>query len=459
MSKLLVPHAYQQLGQQFLVDTPRCNLWAGMGMGKCVMSILALDTLRIAGMSEGPALVIGPLRVARDTWPEEVLKWEQYKHWKVSAVVGTESQRRAALRVKADIYTVNYEQLPWLVKLLGASWPFRVVIADESTRLKGYRIKQGGQRVHAVGEIAHRLIDRWINLSGTPAPNGLGDLWGQAWFLDRGERLGRSFKAFEDRWFKRNYSGYGLRPVGCADEEIKSRMRDLSLTLDPKDYFDLKEPIVKEVTVELPAAARKAYDELEAEFFTQVGGHDIEVFNSAALSQKCLQAASGAVYVKRGSQEYATLHDEKLDALESIVEEAGGMPVLVSHWFDSARDRILKRFKGSVNLSTVDGMKAFKKGHARIGLGHPGSIGHGYDGLQHVTNIMANFDHTWDSELSRQIYERIGAVRQAQAGYERPVWVYNIVAARTLDSVVIARNQGKVTVEDSLRAYMIRRAA
>ncbi len=439
-----------------MFDHPRCNLWAGMGTGKTVSTLMVYDALSIAGLVNSPLLVLGPLRVAAETWPEEPAKWEQYRHLKVSAICGTEAQRKKALRTPAHIYTCNYEQVPWLVKTLGASWPFRMVVADESTRLKGFRLTQGGMRAHALAKVAHQYVDRWINLTGTPAPNGLADLWGQAWFIDRGQRLGRSFSAFEQRWFARNYSGYGLRPVGCADEEIKSRLRDVSLTLDPKDWFDLKVPIERTVEVVLPPAARKVYDDLEKELFAEIGEHEIEVFNAAALSQKCLQAASGAVYTKH--LEWVDLHDGKLDALESIMEESGGMPLLVSYWFQSAHARILKRFgKKCADLSTTSGMKQFKAGDAAMGIAHPKSLGHGYDGLQHVTNIMVNYDHTWDSELSRQIFERIGPVRQAQAGYERNVWVYNIVAKSTLDPVVIARNTGKVTVEQGLKDYMKRR--
>lgn len=453
--KLLVPQPYQPIAVDFMFDHPRCNLWAGMGMGKTVSSLMVVDALDMAGITSSPTLVLGPLRVASETWPEEPAKWEQYQHLKIVAICGTLAQRQKALRTKADIYTCNYEQLEWLVETLGASWPFRQVIADESTRLKGFRLMQGGKRAHALAKIAHQYVDRWINLTGTPAPNGLQDQWGQSWFIDRGKRLGRSFSAFGQRWFARNYNGFGLRPVGCADKEIKELLRDVTLTLDPKDWFDLKEPIVRAVEFELPPAARKVYDDLEKDYFAKVGDHNVDVFNAAALSQKCLQAASGAIYTTH--PDWTVLHNAKLDALESIMEESGGMPLLVSYWFQSAQARLLKRFgKKCADLSTKDGMKQFKAGDAAMGIAHPKSLGHGYDGLQHVTNIMVNFDHTWDSELSRQIFERIGPVRQAQAEYERNVWVYNLIAKRTLDEVVIARNSGKVTVEEALRAYMKR---
>lgn len=455
----LTPHQYQQIAVEFMVDHERCNLWAGMGMGKTVAALMADDVLRLAGDTTGPTLALGPLRVARDVWPAEPLKWDQYADIKIIPIVGTTAQREAALRQKGNFFTCNYDQLEWLVERLGDSWPFETVIADESTRLKGYRMNSGGRRVTALAEVAHAHTRRWINLTGTPAPKGLEDLWGQNWFVDHGQRLGRTHTAFMSRFFRPKFSGYGVELMPFSDKLIHEALKDVTLTLDPKDWFDIQEPITKVVKVELPARARKVYDDLEDELFAELMSGDkifeIEVFNQAGLTNKCLQVASGAVYTQHPAWE--AVHGEKLEALASVVEEAGGMPVLVSIDFQFDKERILNAFKGAVDISTPKGYKKFRDGDARIGVAHPGSMGHGIDGLQYVTNIICYYGHTWRAEWTRQILERIGPVRQLQAGFQRPVWVYQIVARKTLDLAVLDRAKGQLRVEDALREYMKRR--
>ena len=446
---------YQPLGIDFILKRQRCNLLAGMGMGKSLISLTALDTLGIAGMIDGPTLILGPLRVARDTWRDEAAKWAHLKDMIISPIVGTLKQRIEALKRPANIYTCNYEQLPWLVSYLGDNWPFETVIADESTRLKGFRSKQGGKRASVLKNVAHTKVNRWINLTGTPTPNGLLDLWGQMWFVDQGARLGRTYSAFVNRWFykKPNSGDYGpLVAHSHAEKEIYELIKDVCLTLDPKDWFDLEEPIVNKVEIKLPPAVMKLYKEFEATMFAELqGGAELEVFNAAALTNKCLQLANGAVYNGDG---YTEVHKEKLEALESIVAESGGMPVLVAYNFVSDKERIMKAFPKSVLLSTAEGMKAFRSGDAPIGLAHPKSMGHGIDGLQNTTNILVRFGHDWNLEERLQMLERIGPVRQAQAGHKRPVIVYDIIAKGTVDETVLARHVTKRKVQDLLLEAM-----
>lgn len=455
MRKQVKFKAYQPIGVDFILQRQRGNLFAGMGMGKGLISLTALDTLRIAGMIQGPTLVLGPKRVAESTWSDEAAKWQHLQDTTVSPVVGTLKQRIAALKRSADVYTCNYEQLPWLVSYLGDAWPFETVIADESTRLKSFRLKQGGKRAHALHAVAHTKVNRWVNLTGTPSPNGLLDLWGQMWFIDQGKRLGRSFTAFQNRWFhKKPNSGEfaPLIPHAHAEREIYDLIKDVCLTLDPKDWFDLQEPVVNVIEVKLSPATMKLYKEFEDTMFTELAnGNELEVFNAAALTNKCLQFANGAVYNGDG---YTEVHNAKIEALESIVAESGGMPVLVAYNFVSDKERILKAFPKAALLSTADGMKAFKSGNAPIGLAHPKSMGHGIDGLQDVTNILARFGHDWNLEERLQMLERIGPVRQAQSGHNRPVMVYDIVAKNTVDETVLARHITKRKVQDLLLEAM-----
>jgi len=356
------------------------------------------------------------------------------------------------------VYTCNYENLSWLVAHYGERWPFGHVIADECTRLKGFRLKQGTQRARALGTIAHTKIRHFTGLTGTPSSNGLLDLWGQMWFVDAGQRLGRSFEAFRQRWFQKSFDGYGCAPLPFAQEEIQAAIRDVCLAIDAKDYFDLKTPIVNNIYVELPVAARKKYIEMEREMFTQIEGRDVEAFNAAARTQKLLQLCNGAVYVDPliesdahpKAKEWRELHDVKLDALESIVEEAGGMPILVSYEFRSDLARILRAFPQARVLdakqSTEDDWNA---GKIPMLLAHPMSAGHGLN-LQDGGNILVFFSSNWSLELDMQIIERIGPVRQLQSGHDRNVYIHRIIASDTVDEVVMARREDKRTVQDVL---------
>lgn len=233
------------------------------------------------------------------------------------------------------MFTTNYEQLPWLVEDLYGKWPFRTVVADEATKLKGFRLRQGTKRAQALAKVAHTKVERWINLTGTPASNGLEDLWGQTWFLDAGKRLGRTFSAFRERWFRPIKVGQFNRwvPTEWAQEEIQQRLSDICLTLDPRDWFDIKKPIVNVIYVDLPSSAKARYRELERDLFTVIGSAEIEVFNAAARSIKCLQLANGAAYVdpdRYGEGAWVEVHSEKLDALEDLANETGDDPLLVA---------------------------------------------------------------------------------------------------------------------------------
>lgn len=437
-----------------LLDRDRCALWAGMGMGKTSTALAMADVLHnLHGVNE-PTLVLAPLRVARSTWPDEARKWRRFSTMDVVPIVGDERERTAALKRDAPIYTTNYEQLPWLVEHLGNRWPFRQVVADESTRLKSFRLKQGGQRARALGRIAHTRVKRFVQLTGTPAPNGLADLWGQLWFIDAGQRLGRTHTGFMQRWFRQGHDGFSMLPLPHAQHEIQDLLRDVCLTLDPKDWFDLREPIVNTLRVEMPKKARAAYDEMEREMFTQLEGHDIEAFGAAARTMKCLQLANGAAYVDDKADTFVELHDAKLQALESVLEEANGAPVLVAYHFKSDRARILRAFPHAIDVATKDGLKAAQAGKGRLWLGHPASMGHGVDGLQEHCNQAVFFGHWWDLEQRLQFIERIGPVRQAQAGKDRPVFIHNIVATDTVDELVLARHESKREVQDLLKDAM-----
>ena len=460
-AKPFTPRPYGKLITDHILNHSRCAVWADMGMGKTVSALNAVDALLLAG-EEAPTLAIAPLIVARDTWPEETRKWQHLSGMDVVPIIGSAKERLTALKYEAELYTVNYENLPWLVEHYKDRWPFRNVIADESRRLKSFRLRQGGKRTAALAKVAHTKIKRFIQLTGAPAPNGLTDLWGQAWFLDGGQRLGRTYDAFRQRWFQRSFDGYSVDPLPHAQAQIQEALSDLCLRVDASDWFDLEEPIHVPVYVDMPVKARVKYKEMEKEMFTQIDDRHAEAFNAAARTQKCLQLANGAVYVDplikgeehRGPKEWKEVHDVKLQALESIVSEAGGEPVLVAYHFRSDLARLRKAFPKARVLSDAKQLREFKSGKYEMGLGHPASIGHGVDGLQDYCHRIVFFGHWWDMDQRDQIIARIGPVRQFQAGQKRPVYIYDIIARETVDETVLARHETKRDVQDLLLEAM-----
>lgn len=462
MSQQFKARDYQLSIVDHIVQHPRCNIWSGMGTGKSCSTLTALDFLLNVMGEAGPALVLAPLRVAASTWPAEAKKWAHLAHLRVVPVIGDKAAREAALRQAGDVFTMNYENLPWLrlhLEERGEPWPFRIVVADESTRLKSFRVRQGGARAQALGQIVHKHVDRFINLTGTPAPNGLSDLWGQAWFLDGGQRLGRSFSAFENRWFatkkKHPNDQYGEKfAMPGAQSQIEGALRDVTITVRAADFLDLPPLVENVIEVDMPPSAQRHYKELERELFTQLAsGEDVEVFNAAALTMKCLQCANGAMYLDKeryGPDKWIEVHDAKLDALESIIEEAAGAPVLVAYHFKSDLARLCRAF-GSGRVLDADPatIADWNAGKIPLLFAHPASAGHGLN-LQDGGNIIVFFGLWWNLEEHEQIIERIGPTRQAQAGHNRPVFVHRIVARGTVDELVVARLKTKASVQSLL---------
>ena len=459
MTQTFTPRAYQSQIMNWALEHDRCAIWAGMGMGKTVATLTVLDTLSL--VESGPALVLAPLRVAMSTWPDEARKWSHLRQVEISAIVGTPTERKAALKRDVGVYTINYDNLPWLIDQLGAKWPFSTVVADESTRLKSFRLRQGGVRAQALARVAHTKIKRFVELTGTPSPNGLEDLWGQAWFLDAGVRLGRTFGAFQSRWFQSlpGPAGYQqTRPLAHAQAEIEDKLRDLAISLDARDWFDIDEPIVNVIKVELPKKARAIYRDMEREMFASLGdGTEIEVFSAAAKSIKCLQLANGAAYTDGDT--WSEVHDVKLQALEEIIAEAAGAPVLVAYHFKSDLARLQHAFPQGRHLdANPQTIRDWNAGKIPVLFAHPASAGHGLN-LADGGNILAFFGHWWNLEEYQQIIERIGPTRQTQAGHPRPVFVHHIIAADTVDELVMARRETKREVQDLLLDAMKARRA
>lgn len=466
---------YQHLMVDEAIKVPKCALWSFMGSGKTVSVLTAIDRMQLAGMLDKPTLVIAPLRVARDVWPKEPTKWPHIGHLRVVPMIGSAVERADAFHIPADVYTINFENLEWLIEQWGSHWPYGMVVIDESTKLKSLRANirenaagtkwvqgEGGKRAKALLKVTYEhKTPRMIELTGTPSPNGLMDLWGQLFFLDHGKRLGRVFDAFQTRWFRPKFDGFGYEPLPHAQEQIQAALKDLCMSLKPEDWFDLAEPIVRPIYVTLPPEARKAYREMEKELYTEIQGQKVEAFNAGAKTMKTLQMASGAAYLGSpddpGERKWVESHTAKLDALEEIQEEAAGMPLLVGYTFKSDLARILKRFPKAVHFSNKKGIQErWDAGSIPMLVAHPASMGHGLD-LQHGTNILVRFSSDWNGENFDQMLERIGPVRQEQSGYKRSVFEYRIIAQGTVDEDVYESHESKRSVQDVLMDGMRRR--
>ena len=473
-----IPREYQSISTDFILDNPRCAIWAFMGAGKSVATLTAIDLLQLSGMDNRPPLILAPKRVAQSTWPDEVKKWKHLQHMEVSAIVGTEVERMMALRnPNAAVFTMNYENIPWLMEKLGDKWPFGRIIADESTKLKSLRqtertsvkgkvFQQGGggsKRAGMLAKIAHSKCTGWVNLTGTPAPNGLLDLWGQTWPLDKGERLGRSFEAFKGRWFQsiiHKGSEYPtVSPLPFAQEQISNALRDICLSLKAEDYFDLDEAVKTKVMVTLPDKAMGLYKDMQRKMYIEIEKIGVEAFNAASKSAKCHQLANGAIYVEPDveddnapkAKEWKESHDVKIQALESIVNEWNGSPILVAYHFKSDLARLMKAFpKGRMLDDKPATIRDWNAGKIPLLFAHPASAGHGLN-LQDGGHIIVYFSINWNLEEHMQIFDRLGPVRQFQSGHNRLVYVYYILARGTIDEDMMDRLDGKFSVQDALR--------
>lgn len=457
MTQAFTPRAYQSQITGHILAHPRCGVWADMGLGKTVATLTAIDALILLGEAglDSPVLVLAPKRVAISTWPDEIRKWQHLSHLIARTITGTAQERAKALQTPAHLYTMNYENLPWLVDLLGDAWPFETVICDESTKLKGFRLRQGAQRAKVLSKIAHTKIKRLVELTGTPSPNGLQDLWGQIWFLDSGQRLGRSFQAFTDRWFKTGHDGYSLIALPHAQNEIQDRLRDVCIRVDANDHFDIEQPIINRIYLDLPPGARKLYREMEKEMFMALDGHEIEAFSAAARTMKCLQIANGAAYIDE-SHAWKEIHDIKLQTLDEIIEEAAGAPVLVAYHFKSDLARLQAAFPvGRVLDADPDTIRAWNACEIPLLFVHPASAGHGLN-LQDGGHRLVFFSVNWNLEEHQQIIERIGPIRQRQAGHHRPVFIHYLLARGTVDELVLERLETKKAIQDILLSAMKR---
>ena len=452
-----VPRPYQRIGTKFLVDHPRAMLVADPGLGKTGMTLSALDMLKLGGSNFFPALVLGPKRVADVVWTNEQEKWDAFQDLSIVKVMGEADVRKAALRKSiADVYVMNYENVPWLVETFGGGdkWPFKIVIADESSKLKGHRMQKGGVRAKALSDIA-RFTGRWWNLTGTPCPNGLQDLWGQMWFVDYGERLKRTYTAYLEAFFMEDRYSHKIKTQAGQDEAIHELVKDRMMVFRAEDWLDIKKPQYIPVSVELPPQAMATYKEMEKEYFINLDDKDIEAGTAAVKSTKLLQLASGSVWDDERNSH--AVHDAKIEALEDIVEQLAGQPLLVSYWWRFDVPRILKAFPQARVYNGKKDEDDWNDGKIKIMLLHEQSA-YGLN-LARVCRDICFYSYFWNAELWQQMIERIGPARQVQLNTGKVVRVWAIQGQGTLESAVIDSNMGKISIEQALKRARAQRLA
>ena len=447
------PRLYQQLGTQFMLDHPRCEIIAEPGMGKTGMTLSLLDLLKLVGSNFMPALIFAPKRVADVVWTAEARKWSTFKDLSVVQITGTEKQRLEILSApRSDVYVCNYELAEWLVSLWPQEkWPFKVVVADECSRLKGFRLNKGTKRSSALAKIA-QFTGRWINLTGTPCPLGLNDLWAQYYFLDQGQRLKRSYTAFMEAYFIENQYTRRITPQHGAEAAIHDAIKDITIVFRAEDWLDIKKPQLIPVEFELPPKVREQYRRMEREFFVEVDEAAIEAGTAAIKSSKLLQIAAGSIIDTETEVTHA-VHDSRLEALDDVLEQIGSAPLLVSYWWAADPPRILAHLARQKIMARLYRGKAdevdWNKRKFRVMLLQEQSA-FGLNLHEPCRDIM-HYSYTYSAELWQQMVERVGPARQEQAGKTCVVRVWYAIAKGTIDGDVIDSNFGKITVEQALK--------
>lgn len=390
--------------------------------------------------------MVAPLRVARDTWPQELEKWSHLDHLIWSVAVGTESERKAALLKKADIYIINRENIQWLVEDSGIPFNYDMVIIDELSSFKNHKAK----RFKALMKVRPH-IKRVVGLTGTPTGNGLMDLWAEFRLLDMGKRLGRFIGKYRDDYFipdKRNGQIiFSYKPLPFAEDAIYRQISDITISMKSTDHLKMPELISSEYPVKLSEPERKRYEELKRDLVLQLPGGDITAANAASLSGKLSQMANGAVY--SDTQEIIRIHDRKLDALDDLIEAANGKPVLVAYWFRHDLERITERLQhNKIKFSRLDSTKSIRSwnnGELPVALIHPASAGHGLN-LQQGGSTLIWFGLTWSLELYQQTNARLW--RQGQT--ENTVVVQHIITKDTIDGRILKALREKNSTQAAL---------
>ena len=421
------PYEYQEYATRFIQTHEVSAIFLDCGMGKSVITLTAIKRLLAKGKARR-VLVVAPLRGAQTTWPDEIQKWDHLKGLTYAVAVGSEEKRKAALAKKADITIINRENVEWLVAKSGQKWCYDTVVLDELSSFKSYQAKRFKYLLKV-----RPFVSRIVGLTGTPASNGLMDLWAEFRVLDLGERLGRYITRYREAYFKPDKRNaqvvFSYKPLPGAEERIYEKISDITISMKAKDYLHLPELVFNDVFVKLDEKAERAYAEFKADMVVELKGEEIDAVNAAVLSNKLLQMANGAIYAEDGK--VIRIHDKKLDALEDMLESANGKPVLVAYWFKHDLQRIKERFPVAREIKTAEDIRAWNNGEIAMGLIHPASAGHGLN-LQRGGSTIIWFGLTWSLELYQQLNARL--YRQGQ---KETVIIHHILTEGTMDERVL----------------------
>lgn len=436
-----VPHDYQTYATEFIEEHPVAAVLLDMGLGKSVITLTAINDLCLDTFEVQKILVIAPLRVARDTWKAELEKWEHLRCIKYSVAVGTEAERKAALQKPANLYIINRENVGWLIEQSGLPFDYDMVVIDELSSFKSHQAK----RFRSLMKV-RPTVKRMVGLTGTPSSNGLMDLWAEFRLLDMGKRLGRFITHYRDEFFrpdKRNGQViFSYKPKDGAEEEIYRRISDITISMKSTDFLQMPECVINEVEVSLSDKEMKMYNGLKKDLVLAISNKEIDAVNAGALSNKLSQMANGAVYDE--DKNYIEIHDRKLDALEDLIEQANGKPVLVAYWFKHDLERIKKRFTVR-EIKTSKDIADWNNGSIPVAVIHPASAGHGLN-IQEGGSTLIWFGLTWSLELYLQTNARLW--RQGQKS--KTVVIHHIITKGTTDERIMKALRTKETTQDAL---------
>lgn len=435
------PHDYQKYVTNFILNHPVAAVFLDMGLGKTAITLSAIFDLCLDSFEVRKVLVIAPLRVARDTWPDEIRKWDHLRSLTYSVAVGTETERKAALMQKVSVYLINRENIQWLIEESGLPFDYDMVVIDELSSFKSYQAK----RFRSLLKV-RPTVKRIVGLTGTPSSNGLMDLWAEFRILDLGKRLGRFITHYRNTYFvpdKRNGQViFSYKPREGAEDEIYTAISDITISMKAVDHLKMPECVMNEVKVTLSEKERKTYDTMKADLVVSLGDEQIDAGNAAALANKLSQMANGAVYGE--DKRVFPIHDRKLDTLEDLIEAANGKPVLVAYWFKHDLERIQKRFTIR-EIKTSRDITDWNNGRIPVAVIHPASAGHGLN-LQAGGSTLIWFGLTWSLELYQQTNARLW--RQGQKS--ETVVIHHIIAENTIDERIMNALRRKDKTQSAL---------
>lgn len=434
------PHEYQNYATNFILEHPVAAVLLEMGLGKSVITLTAIYELMLNRFEVEKVLVIAPLRVARDTWPAEIEKWEHLRGLTYSVAIGTEAERIAALKRPAHLYLINRENVDWLITKSHLPFDYDMVVIDELSSFKSYAAK----RFKSLLKVRPR-VKRMVGLTGTPSGNGLMDLWAEFRVLDMGQRLGRYITHYRNNFFvpdKRNQQMiFSYKPKPGAEDAIYKLISDITISMKSADFLKMPECIINEVPVALSEKEWSVYQALKEDMVVDLKTEEIDAVNAAALSGKLLQMANGAVYNEE--KEVIRIHDRKLDALEDLIEGANGKPVLVAYWYNHDLQRIKQRFSVR-EIKTSQDIKDWNNGEIPVAVIHPASAGHGLN-IQFGGSTIIWFGLTWSLELYQQTNARLW-----RQGQQSTVVIHHIITKDTIDEDVMRALRKKEKIQSAL---------